>query len=279
MTDLPPSPWRVALARLTAITPETPGVHTYDLTFESGAEVAYRFRPGQFNMLYVPGVGEAAISVSSDPAEPARLRHTIRTVGNVTRALTRLRVGDQIGVRGPFGTAWPVENCRGRDVLIVAGGLGLAPLRPVVYHLLRHRADASRVTLIYGCRTPADLLYAAEYDAWRAGGIDVHLTVNFGDGGWTGSIGTVTPLVERLPLRADQTVVFTCGPEVMMRFVGETLVGRGVPAPAIYVSLERNMNCAVGLCGHCQFGPALVCRDGPVFPLDRVRRLMLVEDF
>ena len=277
MPALPPSPWRVTTATVRAVTAEAPAVVTYDLAFD-GPATGYAFRPGQFNMLYLPGVGEVAISVSSDPGEPGLLRHTIRVVGGVTRALARLGPGDRLGVRGPFGTAWPVDDFRGRDVVVAAGGLGLAPLRPAIYHLIRHRADYGRVAVLYGARTPADLLYADEYAAWRAAGIDVRVTVDVGSAAWTGAIGFVTTPLASLPLDPARTGVFTCGPEVMMRFIAAGAAGRGVPANRVFVSLERNMNCAVGLCGHCQFGPAFVCTDGPVFPFDRVRGLMLVEN-
>lgn len=277
MTTLPPSPWRVLMTTVRAVVPETPGVTTYDLAFDDPA-AGYTFRPGQFNMLYLPGVGEAAISVSSDPAEPQKLRHTVRAVGNVTRALARLVPGDKLGVRGPYGTAWPVDEFRGLDVVVAAGGLGLAPLRPVIYHALRRRADYGRVTVLYGARTPGDLLYAAEYDAWRAGGIDVQPVVNAAPAGWRGAVGFVTAPLASMPLDPARTGVVTCGPEPMMRFVAAGAVARGVPAGRVFVSLERNMNCAVGLCGHCQFGPAFVCKDGPVFPFDRVRQLLLVEN-
>ncbi|MCS6866162.1 MAG: FAD/NAD(P)-binding protein [Gemmataceae bacterium] len=275
MTGLPPSPWQTRNATVRAITPEVPEVRTYDLDLH-GAN--YSFRPGQFNMLYVPGVGEVAISVSSDPAVPHQLRHTIRAVGNVTRAMTRLAVGDTLGLRGPFGTAWPVETVRGDDVVIVAGGLGLAPLRPVIYHLIRHRHDYGRVAVLYGARTPADLLYAHEYDWWQAAELDVHISVDVATPNWRGAIGFVTTLLAQLPVKPTRTAVFTCGPEVMMRFVASGACQRGVPAERIFVSLERNMNCAVALCGHCQFGPSFVCHDGPVFSYDRVGRLLWVEN-
>jgi NAD(P)H-flavin reductase len=264
------------MATIRAITPETPGVMTYDLAFDLGTQ--YTFGPGQFNMLYLPGVGEVAISMSSDPAEPTKLRHTIRTVGNVTRAIARLKPGDKLGVRGPFGTAWPAEQFRGRDVIVAAGGLGLAPLRPAIYHFIRNRADYGRVTVLYGARTPADLLYANEYEQWRAAGLDVQVTVDVGSPEWRGAIGFVTAPLAQLPLDPARTVVFTCGPEVMMRFIASGAVGRGVPPERVFVSMERNMNCAVGLCGHCQFGPSFVCKDGPVFAFTRVRALLLVEN-
>jgi NAD(P)H-flavin reductase len=261
-----------------AVTNETPGVQTYDLTFDDPA-ANYSFLPGQFNMLYLPGIGESAISVSSDAAEPAKLRHTVRAVGNVTRAMAKLRPGDKLGVRGPFGTAWPVNEVRGKDVVVVAGGLGLAPLRPAIYHFVRNRADYRKVTLLYGARTPADLLFPTEYDAWKAANIDVQPMVNAASPDWHGAVGFVTAPLAAMPLDAANTAVLTCGPDVMMRYVGEGAIKRGVRAEQVFVSLERNMNCAIGLCGHCQFGPAFVCKDGPVFPFDRVRRLMLVENF
>lgn len=276
MTALLPSPWRVMMATVRAVIPETPGVATYDLAFDSDAK--YSFQPGQFNMLYLPGVGEVAVSVSSDPAEPEMLHHTIRVVGNVTRAIARLNPGDKIGVRGPFGTAWPVERFRGQDVIVAAGGLGLAPLRPAIYHLLRYRPYYGRITILYGARTPGDLLYAGEHDGWRKEGLDMQVTVDVGSPEWRGSIGFVTAPLAKLPLDASRTAVLTCGPEVMMRFIADGAVNRGIPADRVFVSMERNMNCAVGLCGHCQFGPTFVCKDGPVFPFDRVRRLMLVEN-
>jgi NAD(P)H-flavin reductase len=266
------------MTTIRAIRPETPGVTTYDLTFDD-PETGYSFLPGQFNMLYLPGVGEAAISVSSDAETPGQLQHTVRCVGNVTRAMTRLRTGDKLGVRGPFGTAWPISEARGQDVVVIAGGLGLAPLRPVVYHLLRQRSQFGRVSLIYGSRTPADLLYASEYAAWDDRGIDIHVAVNVAAPGWRGSVGTVLPLFATLNVDPARTVVFTCGPEVMMRFAAAAALERGLSSERIFVSLERNMNCAVGLCGHCQFGPAFVCKDGPVFPFERVRRLLYVENF
>jgi NAD(P)H-flavin reductase len=269
-----PSPWRVAMVTVKAVDAEAPGVVTLDLA----ADPAYRFRPGQFNMLYLPGVGEAAISVSSDPTAVGDLRHTVRAVGNVTRAVARLQAGDPIGVRGPFGTTWPVDEVRGQDVIITAGGLGLAPLRPTVYHFVRHRSAYGRVTVLYGTKRPGELLYANEYEAWGRAGIEVQTTVDVAAPDWRGSIGFVTTLLARLPLEPARTAVFTCGPDPMMRFVAAGAVSRGVTADRVFVSLERNMNCAVGLCGHCQFGPTFVCKDGPVFPYGRVRGLMLVEN-
>jgi len=265
-------------AEVTAVQPEAEGIATFWLRFQDDALAErYSFLPGQFNMLYVPGYGEAAISISSDPAERGRLGHTIRFVGNVTRAIQRLKPGDVIGVRGPFGAPWPMEAAQGNDVIIAAGGIGLAPLRPVIYHILRHRADYGRVVLLYGARTPRDLLYAGEYDNWRAQDIEVLVTVDRADEGWTGQVGVVPMLFYRLRVRPEHVVVFSCGPEIMMRFVVFEGLARRVPPERIYLSLERNMKCGQGFCGHCQIGPYFVCKDGPVFRFDALEAFFNVE--
>ncbi len=243
---------------------------TFTLTLD--APPGYRFLPGQFNMLYVFGVGEAAISLSGDPADTQTVMHTVRAVGSVTQALARLRPGESVGMRGPFGSAWPLEAARGHDVVIVAGGIGLAPLRPVVYHLLRYREEYGRVALLCGARTPADLLYAAELEQWQQrGDLKVLVTVDRGDPSWRGSVGLVTSLFPRVEFEPQQTAGLMCGPEVMMRFVQREFEKREVSDDRLYLSLERNMQCAVGFCGHCQFGPEFVCLDGPVFRYDRIK--------
>jgi NAD(P)H-flavin reductase len=199
--------------------------------------------------------------------------------GNVTQALARLKTGDQVGVRGPYGSAWPVETCRGCDLVIACGGVGLAPLRPVLYHVLNHRDAYGRVELLYGARTPRDLLYTDEYAAWRAGGIEVNVTVDMGDEAWRGQIGVVPILFQRLRLDAPRTRVMTCGPEIMMRFVVFEALARKLLHEHIYLSMERNMNCALGFCGHCQLGPEFVCKDGPVFTYERMEPYLNVEEF
>jgi NAD(P)H-flavin reductase len=237
------------------------------------------FAPGQFNMLYAYGVGEIPVSFSGDPADPHRHVHTVRAVGAVSRAVAALRPGAPVGVRGPFGTGWPLAACRGRDVLVVAGGLGLAPLRPVLYALLGARRDFGRITLLCGVRSEHDLVYGAELRRWqRRADVDVELTVDHATAGWTGSVGVVTNLVRRAALDPAGTVALVCGPEVMMRFVAATLQARGLTADRIHVSLERNMHCATGHCGHCQLGPLFVCRDGPVVRYDRVAPLLAVPE-
>jgi len=273
-------PWQTQPARIERIQPEVPGIATYELAMEDPEFAqAFRFQPGQFNMIYLPGFGESAISISSDPERPQRLGHTIRVAGNVTRALARRKVGDQVGIRGPFGSFWPMHLCRGQDVVIACGGVGLAPLRPAIFHILNHRDDFGRVFLLYGARTPKDLLYSAEYEVWRDGGIEVEITVDLGDADWRGHIGVVPILFYRLRLNASKTCVLTCGPEVMMRFVIFEALARKLRPEKIFISMERNMKCALGFCGHCQLGPAFVCKDGPVFTFQQMEPYLNLEDF
>lgn len=273
-------PWLPQPMTIGGIKPEIPGVATYELHFDDEAlRRGFRFLPGQFNMLYLPGIGESAISVSSDAERPEPLMHTVRVAGNVTQALARMQTGEQLTLRGPFGSAWPIAECRGRDIVIAGGGIGLAPLRPVIYDVLNHRDEYGKVFLLYGARTPRDLLYADEFDLWRAAGIRVEITVDFGDAGWRGNIGVVPALFGRLRLAAENTRVLTCGPEVMMRFVVFEALSRRVAPEHIYLSMERNMTCAMGFCGHCQLGPAFVCKDGPVFSYRRMEPYLHVEEF
>jgi NAD(P)H-flavin reductase len=248
-------------------------------TLDIAADGAPPFLPGQFNMLTAFGVGEAAISMSGDPAEPGCLVHTIRAVGAVSSALTRLDAGDLLGLRGPFGTGWPMADAEGRDVVVIAGGLGLAPLRPALYRLFAERARYGRVTLLFGARSPADILFRGEIEEWRkrleAG---IEMTVDRSDSGWRGHVGVVTTLIRRADFDPSRTVAMVCGPEVMMRFAIAALQEAGVPDEAVYLSMERNMKCAIGFCGHCQFGTVFVCRDGPVFRYDRIRSLLRVKE-
>lgn len=271
---LVPAPCRILSHRR-----ETADTYTIRLDVSSRPG-GFSFRPGQFNMLYAFGIGESAISISGDPGEPDTLIHTIRAVGSVTHAIRALGRAGTIGVRGPFGTPWPVDQARGGDLLLVAGGLGLAPLRPVVYHVLRHRADYGDVALLVGARTPEDLPFRGELARWAArGGIQVHVSVDRADPGWRGSVGVVPALVRDARIAPERTTALLCGPEVMMRFTERELTALGVPAERLYVSLERNMTCAIGVCGHCQLGPAFVCKDGPVLRYDRVRPFFLLREF
>lgn len=260
-------------ARVRAVRPDTAEASTLYLEID-GAE---RGAPGQFNMLAPFGVGEAAISLSGTP--DGTVAHTVRSVGPVSEALRRLQPGAEVGVRGPFGVGWPVAAARGHDLVLAAGGIGLAPLRPAVEAVLAERGAFGRVLLLYGARSPADRLYVADLEAWHEqGGIEVAVTVDYAEPGWTGRVGFVTALLSNIRVDPERTVAFTCGPEVMMRAVANLLAARGVPADAIYLSLERNMKCGLATCGHCQLGPYLVCRDGPVFAFDRVADLLAIRE-
>lgn len=252
------------------VTAET--ADTFTLALDAGG--AFRFAPGQFNMLYVFGVGEVAISVSGDAARPAPLLHTVRAVGSVTRAMQTLGPGDALGVRGPFGRGWPLDAALGRDLVLVAGGLGLPPLRPVIYHALAQRQDFRRVTLLYGARTPDDILYRGELEAWRWRGLPVHLTVDRADRKWPEHIGLVTKLLPQAVVDPPRTVAMICGPDLMMRVTARALAAAGVAPAQIFLSLERNMKCGIGLCGHCQYQPLFVCKEGPVQPFDRLADLL-----
>jgi NAD(P)H-flavin reductase len=237
------------------------------------------FLPGQFNMLYAFGIGEIPVSFSGDPAAAGTWTHTIRAVGPVSRALAGLRAGDAVGVRGPFGTGWPIAEAAGHDVMILAGGLGIAPLRPALYALMARRERYGRITLLYGARSAADILYRAEVERWRRRlDLDVEVTVDHADASWRGNVGVVTTLLKRAAFAPDSTVAMVCGPEIMMRFTLAALVQAGVPATRQWLSMERNMKCAVGHCGHCQFGPTFVCRDGAVFRADTVAALLAVPE-
>ncbi len=273
------NPWWPHMVHILNIQQEVSGIASYELQFQDERLAqTFRFRPGQFNMLHLPGFGEAAISISSDADRHETLWHTVRVAGNVTQALSRMKVGDQLALRGPFGTSWPIEKCETRDIVIACGGVGLAPLRPMLYHILNHRDRYGRVFLLYGARTPNDLLYTYEYDAWREAEIEVEVTVDLGDADWTGHIGVVPMLFYRLRLDAARTHVLTCGPEIMMRYVIFEALARRVEASHIHLSMERNMNCALGFCGHCQLGPAFVCKDGPIFSYERMEPYLHLDD-
>lgn len=266
-------------AEVVAIQPEVADVTTYSLRLQDAAlREGFTFAPGQFNMIYVPGFGEAAISISSDPSDCAAIGHTVRHVGNVTRAMSQLRIGDAVGLRGPFGSAWPIDQIEGKDVLIACGGIGLPPLRPALFHIMRNREKYGKVTLLYGARAPGELMYTGEYAAWRKAQIDVEVTVDRGDASWTGRIGVVPMWFYQFRIEPRNTAVLTCGPEIMIRFVIFEALARRVPLQNIFVSLERNMKCGQGSCGHCQIGPYFVCKDGPVFRFDALQPYFNVEE-
>ncbi len=277
---LGPENWRPVPARILEI--KTENFNTYTIRLEIVNEEvrkAYSWLPGQFNMLHVPAVGEAPVSISSDSAEPEVIEHTIRKVGSVTHAIDRVGEGGIIGLRGPFGTHWPLHALEGMDVVLVSGGIGLAPLRPVIYWLLRHREVCNRVVLLYGCRSPEDRVYPRELEAWeREGRIDVLVTVDNATADWTGPVGVVTGLLPRVRVNAERTVVLVCGPKILNRVAAWQFLQLHVPQDQVYVSLERNMNCGFGRCGHCQYGAKFVCRDGPVFCFSDIANIFAKEE-
>lgn len=266
------SPYALLRAHVTAKREDTPGIYTLGMRLTDAASAAaFRFAGGQFNMLYVFGVGEIPISIVSDPDEPQRLDHTIRVVGRVSEALAGLKVGDELGIRGPYGQGWPLEEAQGKDVLVITGGLGCAPVVGAIEYMFRRREQYGAIKILHGVKTPRDLLYRERFDAWRRhANTEVLLASDQPGKTWHYHIGVVTELFDAVEIDAGNTVVMMCGPEVMMRLAAQHLRRRGVDGAAMYLSMERNMQCGMGLCGHCQIGPYFVCRDGPVMRLDRI---------
>ena len=238
-----------------------------------------KFAPGQFYMIYVFGQGEVPISVSGDPARAGELIFTVMAVGSVTRAICALKRNDTVGLRGPFGSQWPIEQMRGRDVIVMAGGLGLAPLRPALYQLQLNRRDYRNIALLYGTRQPQSIIFSHQLDEWREREeLDVAVTVDTAGRDWLGHVGIVTELLKGREIDIDNTSALICGPEIMMRFSAYALLDLGVAPEKIHVSMERNMQCAVKMCGRCQYGPFFVCADGPVFAFDRVEPLFRIRE-
>ena len=248
---------------------ETPNVVTLNLVPEE--EETFLFQPGQFNMLYLFGLGEVPLSLSSDPGQTRGISHTLRVVGGVTRGLAKSLPGSRVGVRGPFGNPWPLHLAKGKDLVLLAGGIGLAPLRPVIYHVLRHRQDFGRLVVLVGARSPEDLLYYRSLaHNCEQGLAEFSVIVDKGNPGWKGRVGVITHLVPKAELDPAASLAFLCGPEIMMRFGAEALLQEGLLAEQIFVSMERNMKCGVGACGHCQHGASFVCKNGPVYSLPEV---------
>jgi NAD(P)H-flavin reductase len=261
--------------RVTSLHAETEDTVTLELEPEDGTPLS--FHPGQFTMFYVFGIGEVPISISGDPHHPATLVHTVRSVGAVTKAIVGLSVGDSVGIRGPYGVGWPVGEAEGKDLVVVAGGIGLAPLRPVVLDILARRDRFGGVSIIYGARSPSDLLFEDELRSWRSRfDVETEVTVDRSEDDWFGDVGVVTGLLPRISFDPANTVAMLCGPEIMMKVVANEMAARGVGAEHMYVSVERNMKCAIGFCGHCQFGRDFMCRDGPVLPYARVAERLRV---
>ncbi|HTF34585.1 MAG TPA: FAD/NAD(P)-binding protein [Myxococcota bacterium] len=255
-----------------------PSIHAYRLRLiASDARPRFDFVPGQFNMVYVPGVGEVAISISSDPDDET-LEHTIRIVGRTTRVIDGLGPGDVLGLRGPYGTGWPLQEARWKDVVVVTGGVGCAPVTGAIDYMFRRRANYGRLTIVHGVKKPSDLIHRERFESWRRqADARVLLTTDQPDRAWRDRSGVVTELFDEIEFDPSRTVLLMCGPEIMMHYAIQNLRRRGLSSERIFVSLERNMKCAVGLCGHCQLGPEFVCKDGPIFRLSRVERLLFMR--
>ncbi len=273
------SPWQIEAVRILAVTAEIPGVKTYRLKFvDQDVEDAYSICPGEFNMLYMPGYGESAISVSGYDDQSKELLQTVRAAGNVTRALSRLNVGDELGLRGPFGQGWPMESARGDHLILIAGGLGFAPIRSAIEAAIRHRTEFAQISILAGARSPEQLLFRDQYEQWKAAGAELRLTVDRATSQWNGNVGIVPLLVDRLKIpNPAKTTVMMCGPEVMMWYTAKSAIEQGIAVDRIWLSMERNMNCAIGHCGHCQFGPAFICKDGPVLRYDKIASYLKIK--
>jgi len=266
------NPYTIHAARIAEKIQEAPGIYTFRLRFEDKAVArAFAFACGQFNMLYVFGTGEIPISIVSDPEHAHGLDHTIRVVGRVSEVMGNLRAGDRLGIRGPFGNGWPLDEARGQDVLVVTGGLGCAPVAGAIEYIFQRREQYGSVKIMHGVKKPRDLLFRERFDAWRQHpDTDVLLASDVAGRTWHYHIGVVTELFDEVELEPQRSIVMMCGPEVMMRLAAEHMGRRGIPHERMYLSMERNMQCGIGLCGHCQIGPYFVCKDGPVMRYDRI---------
>ena len=263
-------------AEIRARRQDSPTIFTWDLVFsDPNAHALFSFVPGQFNMLYLLGVGEVAISISSDPDDISVLSHTIRAAGRITKAMQALEVGEQIGVRGPYGQGWPVAAARGKDIVIVTGGLGCAPTASVIRYIIARRQDYGSLTILQGVKHSDDMIYRQQYTAWQqALNTQIFIAADHAGPHWPWRVGFVTDSIQSLALDPANTVAMMCGPEGMMKTAAHALIGRGLDESNIYLSMERNMACGIGHCGHCQFGGLFICKDGPVLAYSRIKALL-----
>lgn len=269
------------VATVVARTQESPGIFTLQVRLDdAAAQTAYRFAPGQFNMLYLYGVGEVPISIMSDPEERDVIGHTIRAQGRVTQGLARLQVGDRVGLRGPFGRGWPLQEVSGCDVVLVTGGLGCAPVVSVIHYVLRRRERFGKLVIVQGVKHAEDLIWREQYERWaQLPDTQVLVAASEGAAFWPWHVGRVTELFGLAGFDPDCAVAMMCGPEGMMHAAADSLLARGLPESRLYLSMERNMQCAVGRCGHCQLGGSFICRDGPVFNWGEVKTLLAHRGF
>lgn len=268
------NPWLPEPFTVANVFNHTGGVTSFDVVSPSGKNV--EFLPGQFNMLYAFGIGEIPISISGGGKK--FFHHTVRSVGHASEALIKLNPGMKVGVRGPYGTSWPIETAKGKNLVIFAGGLGLAPVRPVIEYAYENLKEFKSCHLLYGTKSPKELIFVDDWKKWKDDGIQAHVIVDHSDHNWKGRVGVITKLIPLIDIDWNNTIAMICGPEIMMRFVAQELELKGLPKNQIYVSLERNMKCAFGQCGHCQFGAEFLCKDGPVFSYDKVAKLMTIGE-
>jgi len=263
------------MATIQSMRPETIDIITFRVTIDSSDGAGkFEYKSGQFAEVSLPGVGEAPISISSSPTRPGAIEFSIRRVGELTNALHELKPGDKIGIRGPFGNFFPLEEMKGRNLLIIGGGIGLAPLRSVILNVFDNRAKYGKIDIVYGARSPQDLVFTSEYEEWRkVDNIRLHLTVDRGDENWQGNVGLVPTFLKELHPSPENTTSITCGPPIMIKFVIEALNEMGFPSERIVTTLERRMKCGVGKCGRCNIGSKYVCLDGPVFTLKQLKEI------
>jgi NAD(P)H-flavin reductase len=236
---------------------------------------AYRYSPGQFNMLYLYGVGEVAISIVSDPEHEDLLTHTINRVGRVTRGFAQVREGQRIGIRGPFGRGWPLREAEGQDVIIISGGLGCAPVISVINHIIRRRERFGHLTVVQKVKHVDEFIWPERFERWKhVPDTSVLVASTKGSVNWRWQVSPRIQVLEQVQVRSERTIVMICGPEGMMLSATDYLVKQGVPESSVYFSMERNMQCAVGHCGHCQFGGLFICKDGPVFAYSEIKHLL-----
>jgi NAD(P)H-flavin reductase len=268
-------------AEVIACSHETPSIFTLHISFvERHRHHLYAFHPGQFNMVYLYGVGEVAISIVSDPEENHIISHTIRALGRVTKALQKLQVGDRIGIRGPFGRGWPLHKVQGKDIVIVTGGLGCAPTVSIINYILARRSQYGNMKILQGVKHSDDFIFRKQYDKWQQSPhTEIHIAADQAGPKWPWNVGYVTDMIQTLDLQPENTIAMMCGPEMMMHTAINALAKKGVSLHDIYLSMERNMECGIGQCGHCQYGGLFVCKDGPIFAYPEIKALFNVAGF
>ncbi|KGP63352.1 Ni/Fe hydrogenase subunit gamma [Legionella norrlandica] len=281
MNKSDPDPYLPKEVEIVKRTQESSSIFTLHLRItDEEQHKQFQFYPGQFNMLYLYGVGEVAISIVSDPRRKATLSHTIRAVGRVTKAMQQLQVGDRLGMRGPFGVGWPLEKVKGKDVIVLTGGLGCAPSVSIINYVIRRRNHYGKLSILQGVKHSEDFIFRKQYAQWqKSPHTEVYIAADQAGPKWPWSVGYVTDMIDNITIQPENSVVMMCGPEMMMNTAVKVFTEKGIPESNIYLSMERNMECGIGHCGHCQYGGLFVCKDGPVFAYTQVKELFKVRGF